>query len=187
MSEITSWIDNFWPLRNDINQVGEEAVAKAQEESRKAKQVAQQIQKDKTINQNFAKFLWFLMGKIDDEQIIIELYNTFYKTINPDTQVVYLRKDANVKVMVWFFVPFFPQEAQQHGVMPAYKKLLSENIDTLKSYIAYLERLSTTYHDNIPLHQTAFINLILLISQNYLNNGTRHHLTQEDIIKALES
>lgn len=187
MSEILSWIDDLWGLRTDINQVGEQAVAKAQEEARKAKHVAQQIQKDKAINQNFAKFLWFLIEKIEDEALVTELYNTFYKTINPDTQVVYLRKDTNIKVMVWFFVPFFQKEAQSYGIMPAYQKLLPSSIKTLKTYVEYLEKLSSIYHDDIPLHQTAFINLILRITQRYLSDEKENHLTQKDILQALGS
>ena len=169
MTELLGGIDDMWWVRKDINQVGEEAVAQAQEQARQAKQISQQIKKDKAINLQFAKFLSFLLAEIKSEEIIKEVYNTFYKTINPTNNITYLRKDANTLVMAGFFVPFFMQDAQRFGIMPAYSRLQPESAQTLRWYVDYLGRLSATYHDNIPINQTSFINLIILIASHYLN------------------
>lgn len=169
MTEIVGGIEDLGSVRSDINQVWEEAVAKAQEESRQAKQVAQQIKKDKAINNQFSLFLGMLLKKITDDKLISEIYNTFFKTVNPKNNVTYLRKDANTKVLIWFFIPFFLSEAQQYHILPFYTKLNpQEASQSLKNYVRYLENLSSTYHDNIPLNQTSFVNLVILIAQHYL-------------------
>lgn len=169
MTEIVGGIEDLGSVRSDINQVWEEAVAKAQEESRQAKQVAQQIKKDKAINNQFSLFLGMLLKKITDDKLISEIYNTFFKTVNPKNNVTYLRKDANTKVLIWFFIPFFLEEAEQYRILPFYTKLNpQEASQSLKNYVRYLENLSSTYHDNIPLNQTSFVNLVILIAQHYL-------------------
>lgn len=169
MTEIVGGIEDLGSVRSDINQVWEEAVAKAQEESRQAKQVAQQIKKDKAINNQFSLFLGMLLKKITDDKLISEIYNTFFKTVNPKNNVTYLRKDANTKVLIWFFIPFFLSEAQQYRILPFYTKLNPQEAShSLKNYVRYLENLSSTYHDNIPLNQTSFVNLVILIAQHYL-------------------
>ena len=123
MTEILWGIDDLGGIRKDLNQIGEDAVALAQEQAHQAKKIAGQIQKDKAINFQFAKFLSFLLGEIKNEAIIKEMYETFYKTINPKNNITYLRKDANIMVMAGFFVPFFVQDAQRFGIMPAYSRL----------------------------------------------------------------
>lgn len=184
MSEILGSIDDLWLVRSDINQVWEEAVARVQEGARQAKQIAQQIKKDKAINLYFARFLSFLIGKIESEPIITEIYNTFYKTINPDTQVTYLRKDANIKVMIGFFVPFFVEDVKQYGIWSAYERFEPQKVSDLKSYISYLELLSQKYHDNIPIYQPSFINLICLIANTYLSENNQN-LPPEEVQKLL--
>jgi len=77
MAEIIGGIDDFWTPRSNIDQVSEEAVQKAQEENRQAKQVAQQIQADKTLNQHFAAFLSMLLKKISHEELIKAIYVLF--------------------------------------------------------------------------------------------------------------
>ncbi|MDR0606893.1 MAG: hypothetical protein LBG52_00720 [Candidatus Peribacteria bacterium] len=80
--------------------VSETAVQKVQEEARQAKQVAQQLKKDKAINDQFAKFLTFLMQTITNEQIIKGIYNTFFTTVDYKTNITYLRKNMNSIVVV---------------------------------------------------------------------------------------
>lgn len=184
MTEIIGGIDDLGGLRKDINQVGEEAVAQAQEQARQAKQIAGQIKKDKAINFQFAKFLSFLLSEIKSEEIVHEMYDTFYKTINPKNNITYLRKDANTMVMAGFFVPFFLQEVERFGIMPAYKRLEPENAQTLSGYVAYLGKLSATYHDNIPINQSAFINLVVLIASHYLKTGNLQQ-TRETVLSLM--
>ena len=171
MVEIIGGIDDFWTPRNNIDQVSEEAVQKAQEENRQAKQVAQQIQADKTLNQHFAAFLSMLLKKISHEELIKAIYDTFFKTINPQNNITYLRKDGNTKVIVWFFVPFFIKEAQEYKIFPFYEKLSPEESGySIRRYVNYLEQLSATYHDNIPINQSAFVELVVLIIQYFILN-----------------
>lgn len=169
MSEILSSVEDLGSVRSDVNQVTEEAVQRVQAQSKQAKQIAQQIKKDKAINTQLASFLSFLMRTIEDEAIIQAIVNTFFKTTNPKNQITYLRKDINSYVVVGFFIPFFLEEARKAKIMPLYEKLgAAEAANSLKSYISYLGKVSESYHDNVPIDQSQLLNLIILIVQHYL-------------------
>ncbi len=107
MNEFLGGIDDLGSVRSDISQITEEDVQRVQENSKRAKQIAQQIKKDKAINAQLAKFLGFLMGEIKNDELIIAIHRSFFKTTNPQDQVTYLRKDINTPVLVGFFAPFF--------------------------------------------------------------------------------
>lgn len=166
MASISTWIDDFGPVREDSNKVTEEDVQRVQAQSRQAKQVAQQIKKDKAINNQLAKFLWILMQKIENEELIKAIVSTFFKTTDQRNQITYLRKDINTYVVVGFFVPFFLKEAEDLKIMPFYDKLgVKTAWASLEKYIVYLWKVSEVYHDNIPIDQWPLITLIILIAQ----------------------
>jgi len=83
-----------------VNKVTEEAVRRVQDNQRKAKQVQQQIKQDKDNNEKLAHFLIFLLQNITNEKLITTLYETFFKTKHPKTNVTYLRKNINTVVIV---------------------------------------------------------------------------------------
>lgn len=166
MASISTWIDDFGPVREDSNKVTEEDVQRVQAQSKQAKQVAQQIKKDKAINNQLAKFLWILMQKIENEELIKAIVSTFFKTTDQRNQITYLRKDINTYVVVGFFVPFFLKEAEDLKIMPFYDKLgVKTAWASLEKYIVYLWKVSEVYHDNIPIDQWPLITLIILIAQ----------------------
>ena len=166
MASISTWIDDFGPVREDSNKVTEEDVQRVQAQSKQAKQVAQQIKKDKAINNQLAKFLWILMQKIENEELIKAIVSTFFKTTDQRNQITYLRKDINNYVVVGFFVPFFLKEAEDLKIMPFYDKLgVKTAWASLEKYIVYLWKVSEVYHDNIPIDQWPLITLIILIAQ----------------------
>jgi DNA-binding transcriptional regulator GbsR (MarR family) len=88
------------PVREDNNKVTEEAVQRVQAQSKQAKQIAQQIKKDKAINNQLARFLTLLMQKIENEELIKAIVSTFFKTTDQRNQITYLRKDINIYVVV---------------------------------------------------------------------------------------
>ena len=166
MASISTWIDDFGPVREDSNKVTEEDVQRVQAQSKQAKQVAQQIKKDKAINNQLAKFLWILMQKIENEELIKAIVSAFFKTTDQRNQITYLRKDINTYVVVGFFVPFFLKEAEDLKIMPFYDKLgVKTAWASLEKYIVYLWKVSEVYHDNIPIDQWPLITLIILIAQ----------------------
>ena len=67
ISTISTWVEDYGPVREDNNKVTEEAVQRVQAQSKQAKQIAQQIKKDKAINNQLSKFLTMIMQKIDNE------------------------------------------------------------------------------------------------------------------------
>lgn len=73
---------------------------RVQSQAKQAKQIAQQIKKDKAINYHLAQFLAFLMKEIQNEELIKAITDTFFKTTNPKDQITYLRKDINTYVVV---------------------------------------------------------------------------------------
>ncbi len=188
MSEIAWGIEDFWPLRSDVNQVSEEAVQRIQSQSKQAKQIAQQIKKDKAINYHLAQFLSFLMKELQNEDLIKAITDTFFKTTNPKDQITYLRKDINTYVVVWFFLPFFQKEAEQAKILPLYGKLGYEEANqSLKNYVTYLKRLSEQYHDNVPIDQNALLTLIIIIAKERLKSwkNSNQELLKKEILQLL--
>ena len=169
ISTISTWIEDYGPVREDNNKVTEEAVQRVQAQSKQAKQIAQQIKKDKAINNQLAKFLTLLMQKIDNEDLIQAIVSTFFKTTDQRNQITYLRKDINIYVVVWFFVPFFLKEAEELKIMSFYENLWVKTAwSNLEKYILYLWKVSEVYHDNIPIDQWPLITLIILIAQTWI-------------------
>ena len=166
ITTVSSWIDDFGPVREDNNKVTEEAVQRVQAQSKQAKQIAQQIKKDKAINNQLAKFLWMLMQKIENEELIKAIVSTFFKTTDQRNQITYLRKDINTYVVVGFFVPFFLKDAEELKILSFYENLWVKTAwSSLEKYITYLWKVSEVYHDNIPIDQWPLITLIILIAQ----------------------
>ena len=169
ISTISTWVEDYGPVREDNNKVTEEAVQRVQAQSKQAKQIAQQIKKDKAINNQLAKFLTLLMQKIDNEDLIQAIVSTFFKTTDQRNQITYLRKDINIYVVVWFFVPFFLKEAEELKIMSFYENLWVKTAwSNLEKYILYLWKVSEVYHDNIPIDQWPLITLIILIAQTWI-------------------
>jgi hypothetical protein len=153
--------------------VSEAAVQKVQEEARQAKQVAQQLKKDKAVNDKFAKFLTFLMQTITNEQIIKGIYNTFFTTVDYKTNVTYLRKNMNSVVVVGLFYPFYQAEGNQFGLEEHFASLLQPKTGfSIREYVQYLQELSNHYHDNIPINQSNFITLLVEIIKQYLSKAS---------------
>ena len=154
--------------KNSSEGVTEEAIQKIREEERQAKQVAQQLKRSKAANNQFAKFLSFLMKNISDDELIKKLYDTFYTATDEKTQITYLRKNTNIVVLCGLFYPFFMEEASKYYLNKLFDPLMEPTALTIKTYIIYLQRLSNKFHDNIPLNQVSLMELIILIAKNFL-------------------
>jgi len=147
-------------------------VQKVQEEARKAKQVAQQLQKDKAINNQFAQFLSFLMQTIKSERIIKGIYDTFFTTTDYKTHITYLRKNMNSVVVCGIFYPFYQEEGDGYGLEEFFGKLLHPRQGfSIREYVSYLQELSNHYHDNVPINQSHFVTLLAYIIQEYLSQA----------------
>ena len=156
----TWWSLNEWVTEADIQRV--------QENSRQMKKIAQQLQQDKKQNNQLAKFLTFLLGEISNEKIIKWLYDTFFITIDPDTNIPYFRKSMNDVFIVWLFYPFFLDKAKEIWVSHFYENLNWAWKKTINDYILFLQDLSDHYHDNIPINEASFISLITEIFKQFL-------------------
>lgn len=164
ISLIESW-ESGWSLNEGVQ---ESDVQRIQEEARQAKKIAQQLKQDKQQNNQLAQFLTFLLSEITNENIIKWLYDTFFITIDPKTNIPYFRKTMNDVVVVWLFYPFFIEKSNELWVSHFYEKLNSAWEKSIWWYMAYLQDLSTNYHDNIPVNQTSFIQLLIEIIKEYL-------------------
>ncbi len=69
-------------MRENLNQVTEEAVRRIQEDQKKAQQIQQQIQKDHATNTRLAKFLSILLQKITNDKLIHYLYTTWFPPVH---------------------------------------------------------------------------------------------------------
>lgn len=154
------WLDVWW-VREDVNKVTEEDKKRIQGNWQKAKKVAQQIKKDKQINNNIALFMWYLLKSIKNEKIVIGIYQVFFKVKNPKTDITYLRKNPNNMVIIGIFAPFYKDEIEKFNLWNFFDDLIDENTKSnLDSYIRYLKKLSAKYHDNIPINKDFFLEFL---------------------------
>ncbi len=173
------WLDVGGQPRSDVNKVTEEAVRRIQDQSKKAQQVHQQIQQDKTNNTAIAQFLTFLLKTVQNDKIVSLLYDVFFKTKNPETGVTHLRKKINVTVISWFFYPFYVKEADKLGVGHLFRPLIKESWSmSFGVYIAYIKQLAAKYHDNIALDQELLLKLLSEIIKYFEVHGKK--ITDEE-------
>lgn len=172
MAEETVWIIESWEAWWWLNEwVTEADVQRVQENARQAKKVAQQLQQSKKENNQLANFLSFLLSEITNENIIKWLYDTFFITVDPKTNIPYFRKSMNDIVVVWIFYPFYIEKAKELWVSQHYDVLNSSSEHSISWYIKYLQELSDHYHDNIPINQASFVQLLVEIIKNYLSDA----------------
>lgn len=169
MAEEVVWIIESWETWWSLKEwVTEADVQRVQENSRQAKKVAQQLQQDKKQNNQLAKFLSFLLNEISNEKIIKWLYDTFFITIDPKTNIPYFRKSMNDIVIVWLFYPFYVEKANELWVSHYYENLNWAWKKNINDYILFLQDLSDHYHDNIPIDQSSFVVLLTEILKEFL-------------------
>ena len=165
---IESW-EAWWSLKEWVTEAD---VQRIQENARQIKKVAQQLQQDKKQNNQLANFLTFLLNEISNENIIKWLYDTFFITIDPKTNIPYFRKSMNDIVVVGVFYPFYIDKANELWVSHYYETLKSSSEHSIAWYIQYLQELSDHYHDNIPINQASFVQLLIEIIKEYLSNAS---------------
>lgn len=157
------WIDDWEQVRQDVNQVTEEAVKRVQASSAQAKQIQAQIKQDKAINNNLAKFLEVLLKNIKSDELMTSIYNTFFKVTDPKTWAVYFRKKINNIVIVGFFAPFFKDQIHEYNLDNYYSDILPQWNISLNTYMSYIKSLSKKHHDNIPIDKESLLTLIYYI------------------------
>ncbi len=180
--------DMWWEIREDANKVTEEAVRRVQDNQKKAQQVAQQIQDDKDLNDKFAQFLIFLLRAINNEKLIKTLYEAFFTTKNPKTQLTYIRKNINTIVIVGMFAPFYPEKIQEFQLDDFFKTLpYFTETNTATGYIEYLKSLSKKHHDNIPLEKEALLDFLgeILIEYHLINTKQMNSQEKQDLKESL--
>jgi len=177
MAEEVVWIIESWETWWSLKEwVTEADVQRVQENARQVKKIAQQLQQDKKQNNQLAKFLTFLLSEIENDKIIKWLYDTFFITIDPKTNIPYFRKSMNDVVVVWLFYPFFMEKADEIWVSHYYEKLTNSWARSIEWYIKYLQELSDNYHDNIPIDQNSFIKLLVEILKEFLPANSNSEL-----------
>ena len=164
---IESW-ETWWLLKEWVTEAD---VQRVQENTRQAKKIAQQLQQDKKQNNQLANFLSFLLGEISNEKIIKWLYDTFFITIDPKTNIPYFRKNMNDIVVVWLFYPFYVEKANELWVSHYYENLNWAWKKNINDYILFLQDLSDHYHDNIPIDQSSFVVLLTEILKEFLRSN----------------
>ncbi len=176
MAEEVVWIIESWETGGSLKEwVTEADVQRVQEDARQAKKVAQQLQQDKKQNNQLANFLTFLLWTISNEKIIKWLYDTFFVTVDPKTNIPYFRKNMNDVVVVWLFYPFFPEKAREIWVSHYYENLSNSWTKSIEWYIKYLQELSDNYHDNIPINQNSLVNLLVEIFKEFLSSNSEQN------------
>jgi len=76
----------------------------------------------------------------------------------------------NDVVVVWLFYPFYIEKSEELWVANYYKNLNNSKTKSVEWYVTYLQDLSDHYHDNIPINQNSFVELLVEILKEYLPN-----------------
>jgi hypothetical protein len=71
-------------------------------------------------------------------------------------------------VVVWLFYPFYTEKANELWVSHYYENLNWAWKRNINDYIAFLQDLSDHYHDNIPIDQNSFVNLLVEMLKEFL-------------------
>lgn len=184
---LMSWIDDGEQIRQDVNKVTEEDVKRVQASSAQAKKIQTQIKQDKITNNNFARFLQFLLQNIKEEELFDSIFNTFFKVTNPKTGAQYFRRKINDVVVVWFFVPFFPEKAKEYQIDQYYADILPTEKLNLRNYIQYIAKLSKKHHDNIPVDKSSLLSLLyyIILEFGLANKSSDRNEIISDVKKAL--
>ncbi|MEI7562856.1 MAG: hypothetical protein WCJ39_04025 [bacterium] len=161
---------------------------RVQDNQKKAQQIAQQIKKDKDLNDKFAQFLTFLLKTLNNEKLIKALYEVFFTTKNSKTQAIHMRKSINSVVIVGMFAPFYPQEIKKlqldtfFSTLPHFSAMPSAT-----SYIDYLKALSKSYHDNIPLGKDALLDFLveILLEYHLVNTPQMNNQEKQELRESL--
>ena len=162
--EFNSW----WQVREDTNKVTEEAVRRIQDNQKKAQQVGQDIKNDKATNDKFANFLAFLLSDIKSDTLIKQLYQTFFKTINQDTEIPQIKNSKNITLIIGMFVPFYEQQIKELKLNETYQDIRSFQGDiSLTTYIEYIKNLLSKHDNNIKLNKEAFSKLLSYLAEYY--------------------
>ena len=82
----------------------------------------------------------------------------------------------NDVVVVWLFYPFYIERSKEIWVSHYYETLNNAWDKSINWYITYLQDLSDHYHDNIPINQEKFIQLLVEIFKEYIQNGSNSKL-----------
>ena len=164
---IESW-ETWWALKENVTEAD---IQRIQENARQIKKIAKQLQQDKKQNNQLAAFLTFLLSEISNDKIIKWLYDTFFITIDPKTNIPYFRKSMNDVVVVWVFYPFYIEKSDELWVSHYYETLKWASEHSISWYIQYLQDLSDHYHDNLPINQASFVELLIEIIKEYLSNA----------------
>ena len=155
-------------VREDTNKVTEEAVQRVQDNQKKAQQVQQEIKKDKATNDKLAKFLTFLLKDIKNDTVVKQIYHTFFKTKDEETDLVHLRKNINTTIIVGMFAPFYAAQMKELGLVDIYQDLRDFDQDVyLTGYISYIKQLLPKYHDGVVIDRQDFISLLTSVSEYY--------------------
>ena len=73
-------------------------------------------------------------------------------------------------VVVWLFYPFYREKAKEVWISHYYEKLKNAKDTSIDWYLSYLQDLSDNYHDNIPINQDSFIQLLTEILKEFLHD-----------------
>jgi len=142
-----------------------EAVA---EQERQWKIIAGKIAGSKTQGSAYAKFLIFLIGQLQSEELISILYKLFFTTKDPYHGTTYIRKTSNYPVLIGMFVPFFREKITEYKMQSLYAPIYDPSTQiTPTNYLHYLKKLAHTMHDNIALDQQVLLQCIMEIYKEF--------------------
>jgi hypothetical protein len=109
-----------------------------------------------------------LLKDIKNDTVVKQIYHTFFKTKDEETDLVHLRKNINTTIIVGMFAPFYAAQMKELGLVDIYQDLWDFDQDAyLTGYISYIKQLLPKYHDGVIIDRQDFISLLTSVSEYY--------------------
>lgn len=161
-------LNNWWQIRENTNNVTEEAIRRIQDNQKKAQKTQQDIKNDKANNDKFANFLAFLLSDIKNDILIKQLYQTFFTTTQQETEVPNIKNSRDIAFIVGIFVPFYEQQIKELQLNENYQDIrpFQENI-SLTIYIEYIKKLIIKHQKHMNIKKEAFGKLLSYLAEYY--------------------
>jgi hypothetical protein len=162
--------------------ISSEDLARIQSNQSKAQAITQHIQSTRSRQESIANFLTMILQDITDDTILITMHQVFFQI---EGKVI---KHINHTLIAGLFAPFYRDLLIHYQVANLYEPLIDETSDhTIDGYIAYLIKLSQTYHNDIALDQQHITQLVVSILCYYhiINPQTDEKIQQTILTRIL--
>lgn len=163
-------------------QISEADIARVEKQQKQAKQIWGQIAQKKKNDTAIAQFIAFLMKEINDENLIKQVYYTFFLKQSSTSSSKQLPNIFYGLILAGLFVPFFHEELHKYWLAKTFDPFGANNITKLDSYIRYISIFTSPYSKKLPIKidKHSFLVLVeMIVAYFWLLGGTEEQQAKQ--------